>query len=230
MPSGGADSWWRSAAIYQLYVRSFADGDGDGIGDLAGRAGVPRRTWPRSASTRSGSTRWYPSPMSDAGYDISDYRVDRSGLRHARRRRHADRRGARARASGSSSTWCPTTPPTGIPGSPPRWPPGRGRPSGTGSGSGRAAGSSGDDAAEQLAVDLRRARLDPGRRAGRLARRVVPAPVRAASSRTSTGAIRGRPARLRGRAAVLVRPRRRRHQDRLGRAAVQGRRLARGLR
>ncbi|MDX6436481.1 MAG: alpha-glucosidase, partial [Gaiellaceae bacterium] len=34
--------WWRSAAIYEVYVRSFADGNGDGIGDLAGvRAKLP---------------------------------------------------------------------------------------------------------------------------------------------------------------------------------------------
>ncbi|MFE4670327.1 DUF3459 domain-containing protein [Streptomyces sp. NPDC056716] len=34
--------WWRDAAIYQVYVRSFLDGTGDGIGDLAGvRAGLP---------------------------------------------------------------------------------------------------------------------------------------------------------------------------------------------
>ena len=72
-PSAPGDSWWRSAAIYQLYVRSFADGNGDGIGDLAG------------VRTRLGYLAglgidaiwfnpWYPSPMSDAGYDISDYR------------------------------------------------------------------------------------------------------------------------------------------------------------
>ena len=35
-PAAPGDSWWRSAAIYQLYVRSFADGNGDGVGDLAG--------------------------------------------------------------------------------------------------------------------------------------------------------------------------------------------------
>jgi alpha-glucosidase len=65
--------WWRAAAIYQVYVRSFADGDGDGIGDLRGvrdhlgylaDLGVDA-IW---------LTPWYPSPMADAGYDIADYR------------------------------------------------------------------------------------------------------------------------------------------------------------
>ncbi len=47
-------SWWRSAAIYQVYVRSFADGGGDGIGDLAGvRARLPYLA--TSVSTPSGS-------------------------------------------------------------------------------------------------------------------------------------------------------------------------------
>jgi alpha-glucosidase len=66
-------SWWRDAAIYQVYLRSFADADGDGIGDLAGvRARLGHlddlgvdAIWLNP---------WYPSPMADAGYDVADYR------------------------------------------------------------------------------------------------------------------------------------------------------------
>jgi len=67
------DSWWRGAAIYQLYVRSFADGNGDGIGDLAGAlAHLPYLA--ELGVDAIWFNPWYPSPMSDAGYDISDYR------------------------------------------------------------------------------------------------------------------------------------------------------------
>ena len=65
--------WWRDAAIYQVYVRSFADGNGDGIGDLAGiraRLGYLRELGIDAIWFNP----WYPSPMADAGYDVSDYR------------------------------------------------------------------------------------------------------------------------------------------------------------
>jgi alpha-glucosidase len=72
-PAEAVDPWWRSAAIYQLYVRSFADGNGDGIGDLTGvRA---RLSYLAGLGIDAiWFNPWYPSPMSDAGYDISDYR------------------------------------------------------------------------------------------------------------------------------------------------------------
>src|SRR6201981_349698 len=75
-PSGSrwADSWWRDAAIYQLYVRSFADGNGDGIGDLAGaRAHLGHLA--ALGIDAIWFNPWYPSPMADAGYDIADYRA-----------------------------------------------------------------------------------------------------------------------------------------------------------
>lgn len=65
--------WWRSAVIYQVYVRSFADSDGDGTGDLRGvrsRLGYLKELGVDALWFNP----WYPSPLADGGYDVSDYR------------------------------------------------------------------------------------------------------------------------------------------------------------
>ncbi|MBI4942591.1 MAG: glycoside hydrolase family 13 protein [Actinobacteria bacterium] len=67
------DPWWRSAVTYQLYIRSFADGNGDGLGDVAGI----RQRLPYLAALGVDAiwvNPWYPSPQADGGYDVSDYR------------------------------------------------------------------------------------------------------------------------------------------------------------
>ncbi|TDU88875.1 alpha-glucosidase [Kribbella voronezhensis] len=69
-----SDTWWRGAAIYQVYLRSFADGNGDGIGDLAGlRAKLPYLA--ELGVDAIWLNPWYPSPMADGGYDVADYRA-----------------------------------------------------------------------------------------------------------------------------------------------------------
>src|SRR5215469_1045312 len=65
--------WWRGAAIYELYVQSFADANGDGLGDLAGvRARLQYLA--ELGIDAIWFTPWYPSPLADAGYDVADYR------------------------------------------------------------------------------------------------------------------------------------------------------------
>ncbi|WP_327350550.1 glycoside hydrolase family 13 protein [Streptomyces sp. NBC_01304] len=73
MTSTPAPAWWRHAAIYQIYVRSFADGNGDGIGDLAGvRDRLPHLR--ELGVDALWFNPWYVSPMADGGYDVADYR------------------------------------------------------------------------------------------------------------------------------------------------------------
>jgi alpha-glucosidase len=65
--------WWRNAVVYQVYVRSFADANGDGIGDLAGV--LSRLPYLRDLGVDAlWFNPWYPSPMADTGYDVADYR------------------------------------------------------------------------------------------------------------------------------------------------------------
>jgi len=68
-----ASAWWRDAVIYQIYPRSWADANGDGMGDLPGiTARLPHlvdlgvdAVW---------LSPFYTSPQHDAGYDVADYR------------------------------------------------------------------------------------------------------------------------------------------------------------
>ncbi|MFI1072123.1 glycoside hydrolase family 13 protein [Streptomyces puniciscabiei] len=70
----GTAPWWRSAVIYQVYIRSFADGNGDGVGDIAGiRSRLP---YLKSLGVDAlWINPWYKSPQADHGYDVADYRA-----------------------------------------------------------------------------------------------------------------------------------------------------------
>lgn len=65
-------NWWKDAVVYQVYPRSFADSDGDGIGDLAGiRQRLDHLEWLGVDAVWLSPI--YRSPMADFGYDISDH-------------------------------------------------------------------------------------------------------------------------------------------------------------
>jgi alpha-glucosidase len=76
-PARGPISWWQRALIYQIYPRSFADSNGDGVGDLAGITEHLDHLNDGSGGSLGVDAIWlspfYRSPMADFGYDVADY-------------------------------------------------------------------------------------------------------------------------------------------------------------
>ena len=101
--------WLADAVFYEIYPQSFADSDGDGIGDLPGAlAHLDHLAWLGVDAV------WFnpcfASPFRDAGYDVSDYLQDRAAVRHQRGHGRLRRGGPASAASGSCSTSSPGTP------------------------------------------------------------------------------------------------------------------------
>ena len=77
VPAGSAvepdADWWRQAVVYQIYPRSFADSNADGIGDLRGvTSRVPYLV--ELGVDAVWLSPFYPSALADGGYDVDDYR------------------------------------------------------------------------------------------------------------------------------------------------------------
>ena len=65
-------AWWQEGIIYEVYIRSFKDSNGDGIGDIKGV--LQKLDYIKWLGVNTiWITPFYPSPMKDLGYDISDY-------------------------------------------------------------------------------------------------------------------------------------------------------------
>ena len=69
----GPKDWWRQAVVYQIYPRSYADNNGDGIGDLKGI--TSRVPYLKELGVDAvWMSPFYPSELADGGYDVADYR------------------------------------------------------------------------------------------------------------------------------------------------------------
>ena len=69
-----SQNWWDNAVIYQIYPRSFADSNGDGVGDLNGITGKLDYIADLGVDAIWISP-FFVSPMKDFGYDVADYRA-----------------------------------------------------------------------------------------------------------------------------------------------------------
>ena len=183
-PSVEPATWWKSGVIYQIYPRSFADANGDGVGDLRGI--VEHLDYLNNGTDDSLGVAaiwlspFYRSPMADFGYDIADY-TDVDPIFGTLRDLTTCSGRPTAGVSRSSWTGCRTTPPTSIRGS---W----SRPAaGTAPNAAGTCGATrpGRRAAEQLAVRVRRRR--PGVDVPPAHRPVLPALVHAAPARPQLG-------------------------------------------
>ncbi len=88
--------WYKDAVIYQLHLKSFFDGNNDGVGDFRGL--MEKLDYIAELGvTAIWMLPFYPSPRRDDGYDIADYTGVHAGLRHAGRRPPLHRGGARTR-------------------------------------------------------------------------------------------------------------------------------------
>ncbi|MEJ2090547.1 MAG: alpha-amylase family glycosyl hydrolase, partial [Gammaproteobacteria bacterium] len=65
--------WWNAAVVYEVYVRSFKDTTGNGVGDLQGIIDALDSMCDTLGDDAIWITPFYPSPMADFGYDVADY-------------------------------------------------------------------------------------------------------------------------------------------------------------